>query len=151
MSDAQHETAEPEAIELTTEIPTCKVDEDRRLVTGVVLEPWDGDPETAEDSEDTQGDVVTAEEIELTAHKFLRQFGGGKTFIGFMHGDEPAPLELAESWLARDAIAWPNGEVTKAGTWLMTIFIADNALWERVKSGELGGLSLRGTGFSRAA
>ena len=140
-----------EEIELTTTVPICKVDEERRLITGVVLEPWDGNSATAEDAEDTQGDVVTAEEIELAAHSFLRQFGKGETFLGFMHGDDAAPLELAESWIARDDITWPNGETTKAGTWLMTIYVADDALWEGVKSGELDGLSLRGSGFRRPA
>ena len=138
---------EKAAVDITATSKICKVDAPRRLFTAIVLEPWDGDPETADESSDTQDDVVTAAEIETAAYLFLRHFGQGETFLGFMHGDDPAPLELAESWIARVDLDFGNGESAKAGTWLMTIYVVDDALWAGVLSGEYDGLSIRGAGY----
>lgn len=137
------------AVDIVTVVPICKVDQPRRLITIVVLEPWDGDPETADEQSDSQEDVVTAHEIELACHAFLRKFQKGETFLGFMHGDDAAPLELCECWLARTDIEFETSEAVKAGTWLMTLFVADDAMWAGVESGEFDGASLRGAGFRR--
>lgn len=146
MSDAQQQLGfSDEEIELETFLPICKVDAPQRLFTAVALAPWDGDPETAEASGDTQGDVVTAEEIEAAMVQFMKDLAAGDSFLAVMHADEPAPLVLIENWQAR--IDMVLGEETiKAGTWLMTLFTADDELWARIESGELDGLSVRGEG-----
>ena len=136
-------------VDIKTAIPICKVNKQRRLITVVVLEPWDGDPTTAAESADSQQDVVKAEEIEAAAYSFLRKFQRGETFLGFMHGDAPAALELCESWIARTPIEFEGGESVEAGAWLMTLFVADDDLWSGVESGDLDGASLRGAGFRR--
>ena len=136
-------------VDIETRIPICKVNKARRLITIVVLEPWDGDPATADEQMDTQDDVVKAVEVEAAAYKFLRKFQRGETFLGFMHGDEPAKLELCECWITRTPIEFEGGESVGAGAWLMTLYVADDDLWAGVESGELDGGSLRGSGFRR--
>jgi len=136
-------------VDIETAIPICKVDPPRRLITVVVLEPWDGDPATADASMDSQDDVVKAAEVELAAYAFLRKFQRGETFLGFMHGDTPAALELCESWVTRTPIEFETGEKVDAGAWLMTLYVADDGLWAGIESGELDGASLRGAGYRR--
>ena len=137
----------PQAVDIVTVLPICKVDAPQRLITAVVLEPWDGDPSTADEQSDTQDDVVTAEEIEKAMIRFMKKMARGDAFLGFMHGDDPADLVLIENWQTRVDMTLGDEEV-KAGTWLMTIFVADDELQAGVESGELDGLSIRGKGFS---
>ena len=132
-----------QTVDIETRLPICKVDAAQRLLTAVVLEPWDGDPETAEDSEDTQGDVITAEEIEAAMVDYMKD---PETFLGFMHGDDPAPLVLIENWIARQELTLGD-ETVKAGSWLMTMYVDDDELWAAVESGELDGLSIRVDGL----
>lgn len=134
------------AVDIVTTLPICKVDAPQRLFTAVVLEPWDGDPETAEASEDTQGDVVTVEEISSAMVQFMKDLAAGDSFLGFMHGDDPADLVLIENWQTKADMVL-GAEDVKAGTWLMTIFVVDDDLWAGVESGDLDGLSVRGEGF----
>lgn len=139
-------TAQPEAVDIITTLPICKVDAPQRLFTAVVLEPWDGNPDTAAAQSDTQDDVITAEEITATMIQFMKDLPSGETFLGFMHSDDPADLILIENWQTREDMTLGNEEI-RAGTWLMTIFAADDDIWAGVESGELDGLSIRGEGF----
>ena len=144
MSQQEIDFPTSEAVDIETALPICKVDKAQRLFTAVVLEPWDGDPATADAAADTQDDVITAEEIEFAMVAFMK---GPDSFLGFMHGDEPADLVLIENWITREPLTFPGGEEVKAGAWLMTIFVADDDLWAGIESGELDGLSIRGDGF----
>lgn len=138
----------PEEVDIRARMPILKIDTDRRLITGVVLEPWDGDPETAADQQDSQRDVVRAEVIEEACHAYLRKFNKGTT-LTLMHDDSTeAPLELCECWIARNDILFDDTLIRK-GTWLMTLYVAGDDEWELVKRGDLDGLSFGGTGRRR--
>lgn len=136
----------PVPVDIVTVLPICKVDAPQRLITAVVLEPWDGDPATAEEAMDTQDDVITAEEISKAMILFMKDMAEGNSFLGFMHGDDPADLVLIENWQTRTDMTLGEQSV-KAGTWLMTLFVADDELQAGVESGELDGLSIRGEGL----
>jgi len=107
-------------------------DDDERIVVGIVYEP---------DEEDTQGDYATAEEIRLAAYSFMEN---GQTYH-VMHKGVAVDIGVLESYLA--PVAFLMGEETvKKGTWMLTSRIPDADMWADIKSGELAGYSMGGTG-----
>ncbi len=115
-------------------VPIIKVDEEKRLVTGIVLEP---------DEIDAQKDTISPDVIELAAHDFLADYNN-RTKMGLMHkvfGD--IGVELVESWIARED-GEMNGSPVKKGSWLMTVKVLTNTLWKKIKDGEITGFSIGG-------
>lgn len=108
-----------------------KADEEKRIVYGVVLEP---------ETEDSQGDVISAGEIEQAAHRFLVE----SRVIGNRHRG-PAEAELVESWIVPDDIEFEGQHVLK-GSWVAAVHVSDDNLWEKIKSGEYTGFSVGGWG-----
>jgi len=95
------------------------------------------------DTRDSQGDIITAEEIEKTAHAYLIQ----SRTIDNRHA-EALPLEKArpvESYILPQNTTLGKKELP-AGTWIMTVHIPDDVLWKSVKSGELNAFSIYGVG-----
>lgn len=115
-------------------VPIQKIDTDKRLVTGIVLEPGEVD---------AQNDTVSAEVIEKASIKFLARFNDA-TKLGVMHkifGD--VGLQLAHSWIALSATKI-GGKKVKKGTWLMTVKVVNDALWKKTKAGKFTGFSIGG-------
>jgi hypothetical protein len=113
-------------------IPVIKVDESEHFVLAPFLVP---------DEEDKQGDIVTAEEIEKAAHKFMEDYQN----IGLMHQDilPKDQASLVECYIARGD--WEvNGHLIKKGTALLGIKIHSPRLWEDIKKGIYTGFSIRG-------
>jgi hypothetical protein len=139
---AQEITKEKEAVEKAADdilskqrfVPIQKVDTDKRLIIGVVLEP---------DEVDAQKDTIKAEAIERASIKFLANYNL-TTKLGFMHkkfGD--IGLQLAHSWVALEDTKI-GGKKVKKGTWLMTMKVVRDALWKDVKAGKYAGFSIGG-------
>ena len=115
-------------------VPIVKADEEKHLVYGAVLIP---------DTRDSQGDIITAEEIEKTAHAYLIQSRN----IDNRHA-EALPLEKArpvESYILPQDTTLGKKELPQ-GTWIMTVHIPDDVLWKSVKAGELNAFSIYGVG-----
>lgn len=112
-------------------IPIYKSDEER-FVLGIPLQP---------DIEDLQGDVVSCEEIAKTAHDFLESCQN----IGVQHTTINKKIKLWESYLAPQDLTI-SGQEVKKGSWILGVHILDDEIWGKVKSGELTGFSIRGTG-----
>lgn len=118
------------------ELSILKADDEQRIVWGIVLEP---------DVEDSQGDVVSKEDVELAAHRFL--YGGA--LIGNQHRAlAPASVKPVESYVAPCDFEM-GGEDVRKGTWVMAVHIPDDPLWNEVKTGRKGALSVAGTGKRR--
>lgn len=114
-------------------IAVVKVDDERRIVYGIVLEP---------NVEDSQGDVVSKEDVELAAHRFLY----GNAPIGIQHGRlAPDTVKPVESYIA-PADFMLGGQVVKAGSWVLATHVPDDALWQQVKKEGFGSYSVAGTG-----
>lgn len=110
-----------------------KLEDEKRLVTGVVIEP---------ETEDTYGDVISTEEIEKAMVKFMEK---GPTFR-VQHDDGFKPkVMIIENWIEREGRV-VNNQYIKAGTWVMTTKVLDDEVWELIKSGKLNGYSFRGPG-----
>jgi len=122
------------ATEKSIHIPISKVNEEKRIVTGVVLQP---------EEVDGQGDIVSAEVIEETAHKFLMNYVKARAQIGLMHEDFTRQIEVVELYIAPAEFKL-GGRKVKKGSWLMSVFIVDDEVWEAVRSGAITGFSIKG-------
>ena len=116
-------------------VPILKVDTDRRLAYGVVLEPG---------VEDTQGDVPTAEAVEGTCHNFLARY----RIIGEQHQKVARPTEIVECYIAPQALRLGEQEIGK-GAWIMAVRVLSDSLWQDVKAGKYTGFSIGGYGETR--
>lgn len=101
--------------------------EDKRLVYGIVLEP---------ETVDAQGDIVSAAEIEESAHGFMLE----SQVIGRDH-EQTAPARIVESYIA-PADLTIGGQSVRKGSWVMGVKVQDDAFWEQVKNGEYTGFSI---------
>jgi len=111
------------------------VADEQRLVYGVVLIP---------ELADSQGDIVSAEEIEQTAHRFLVSYRQQ----GIQHVGEPIPsIEVVESYIAPVQMEIA-GRMVPQGSWVMVSKINDPEIWQMVKDGLLAGFSIQGTAYS---
>jgi hypothetical protein len=92
---------------------------------------------------DKEGDVVPTPTVENAAHDFLKNDGGIDTDHSLIDGDG----DPVESWVLKEERTFelPGGgeETYPAGTWMLGIEWAAEA-WDRIKSGELTGLSIYG-------
>lgn len=104
-------------------------DDEQRLVYGVVYEP---------DVEDAHEDVMSAEEIEKAAHKFMTDYRN----IDKQHSFEAGSGDLVESYVA-PADFTVNGETITKGSWVITTK-ASEEVWESIKKGEITGYSMGG-------
>jgi len=104
--------------------------EDERVVCGIVYEP---------DEVDSQGDTSSAEEIRKAAYYYMEKHQKCKV----NHKGRVIKAAVLESYLAPDDFII-SGRAIKKGTWLMTIRVNDDKVWELVKSGDLQGFSMAG-------
>lgn len=111
-----------------------KIDLEQRVVFG-----W----ASVADIEDSQGDIISIDEIEKAAYSFALDFGESNT----MHAG-PATGRLVESFVtAPEKLAKmgvPEGTV-KPGWWI-GFKIDDDDAWQGVKSGRLKAFSIEGAG-----
>lgn len=133
------ETPEAPSVEEHLEIvakiymPLTKAVSDKRIVTGVVLMP---------ETVDAHGDIYDAEVIAKAAHDFLANYNV-KSEVALMHKDFKRDFDLLESYLA--PIEFALGDTTvKAGTWLITVRVNEDKIWDKVKKGEITGFSIGG-------
>jgi hypothetical protein len=108
---------------------------EERYVLGVVLEPL-----KEMGSTDTQNDTYSAEEVRRASHRFMEEYGT----LGLQHQiNITGRVRLLENYIApSDFII--DGQLVKAGTWMMGIRVVDNDLWSAVKDGRLTGFSIGG-------
>ena len=113
------------------EIPIIKVDEEKRLVYGIVYAP---------DEPDTQGDMMTAEEIEKMAYSFMLNRRTDQ--VDRQHDYNPDEGFVAESWIIRQSD--PLFPMEKEGAWAVGIKVTQDETWKLIKSGDVAGLSMGG-------
>lgn len=103
-----------------------KLDEEKRIVYGVVLIPWEVD---------LQGDIMTDEEVEKAAHKYVESFQS----VDEMHVISGVGT-LLESYIA-PLDFWMGGVEVVKGSWIL-VTRAEKAVWKKIKDGELVGYSI---------
>jgi site-specific DNA-adenine methylase len=114
-----------------------KAEGEKRLVTGIVLEP--GTPMET----DAHNDFIRAPAIERAAHRFLAAYNR-RTRMGVMHAVfGELGIELVESYIAPVDMKL-GGQDVKKGSWVMTVRVLSDDLWRRVKNGSITGFSIGG-------
>lgn len=117
---------------ISKDIPIIKVDDDKQLVTGIVYEP---------ETVDSQGEFMTAEEIEKAAHTFMKDYHN----IDKQHTFKNEDADVVESYVAKSDHKIGDQEIKK-GTWVMTTHIGDEEIWKDIKKGKIKGYSMGGSG-----
>lgn len=107
-----------------------KRDDEKQIVWGEVYIP---------DLPDSQGDSMTAEEIEKAAYLFMANQRLDQ--IDQMHDEDCAAPEatVVESFIARE-----GDQTFIPGSWVVGVHIRNQEVWEAVKSGKFNGFSLQG-------
>jgi hypothetical protein len=136
------------AVEIAKSGSVVKADDERQVLYVPALVP---------DTEDSQGDVVSADDIMAAAHSFMADYPLYKEAtgevrmmgIGLDHADKNAlPREqayLVETWLEKADTQYGD-ELVPAGTWMIGVHVPDAEIWESAKSGERTGVSIEGIG-----
>lgn len=120
--------------QVKTEVFVPIIKAEKRLVTGIVLEP---------DTIDAQKDTIDKDSIEKAAHRFLSRYNK-ETKLGLLHRMFGSiGVELAESWIAPVEFNL-GGTKVKKGTWLMTVKVISDGVWKKIKSGDITGFSIGG-------
>jgi len=117
------------AVKKSYDVPIIKLDKPEQLVYGVVMEP---------EVEDTQGDIISEEEIKKTAHDFMQS----SRRMGISHKRE-LTANPVESYLAPLNFRL-EGQDVKKGSWILGVKILDPQVWKDVESGLYHSFSVGG-------
>ena len=110
-----------------------KTDTDHHFVTGIVYEPM---------TEDAHGNYMTEEEITKAAYWYAKNNGS----VDLQHSFQTLEkAEVVESWVAKADFEL-GGETVKKGTWLMTVEVTDEEVWDAIQKEEITGFSMGGVG-----
>lgn len=117
-------------------VAITKADQWRQIVYGVVLAP---------EEQDTQGEVISAPEIEKSAHQWMAT----SRIIGLEHG-EPIDAVPVESFICPMDMQFqgPQGPVHwTQGSWIMGVKFMDAEHFQMALDGEITGFSVGGFGL----
>lgn len=110
-----------------------KADAGSHFVTGIVYEPM---------VEDTDGNYMTEEEITKAAHWFAKN--GNK--VDLQHSFEPLDGAVVVESSVTKCDMELEGQPIRKGTWLMTVEIQDEDIFQAIEKGEITGFSMGGSG-----
>lgn len=102
--------------------------EEKRLAEVLVYEPM---------TVDTDGEAMTANDIEQLAYSFLA--AGRATKIDIEHNFEESGSAIVESYIAR---SWDPNFPT--GSWVVTLKVNNDLVWQKILNGEINGVSWAG-------
>ena len=108
-----------------------KTDEVKHLIYATVYEP---------DTEDSQGESTTAEEIEKACHRFLYEYR--QDMVDTEHDTYQNGTTIVENFIKKGE--HPEFPETKNGAWCIVLKVSDIKIWEKVQSGEITGVSMFG-------
>lgn len=106
-----------------------KIDKMKRIVFGVVLQP---------NIPDLQGDILTEDEIEQAAHRYLAE----SRITGFRHESELDAV-IVESYISKNNDWFKDEQIVK-GSWLVAMKINDDNVWQGVLDGKYNSYSIGG-------
>ena len=130
-----------------SKMPTkqIKLQEDKRIIVSPVLIPDIEIPRFDEESGEEYDIVFGKEEIAKIAENFL--INGYQNEATLEHDEEINGVSVIESWLKESendkSADYGFGDLP-IGTWFVKMRIHDEELWNKIKSGEIRGLSIEG-------
>lgn len=102
-----------------------KLDDEQRLVYGTVMES---------DIEDLQGDIISKDDLEKACHNFMLNYQQ----FGEVHKTINSNVKVVECYIDKSTINWQ---------WKVVAKVFDDAVWEKIKSGEYASFSVGGVGI----
>lgn len=126
----------PIAKSLSSNVQILKIDDEQHLVYGVVLIP---------DVTDAQGDVISPQDVQEAAHKFIDDLYLNKSCLGDNHTSEAKNSYPVESYIAPQDLKINNKKVSK-GSWILVSKVLDKRIWRKIKDGTYTGYSIGGRG-----
>jgi hypothetical protein len=117
-------------------IELLKIDAEKGLIYGVVMPA---------DIIDSQGDIISKDEIIKTAHNFMISYRNQISYMGEMHKRETNNVSIVESFVVDKDILSKLHD----GDWVVVSKVKDpktNKIWDKVKKGEYTGYSIEGRG-----
>jgi len=111
-----------------------KINKVERLAGGIVYEP---------ETEDTQGDLASKEEIEKALTSFMKRYATDTKRIKINHKGKRYFFPIIESFIPEEDIV-KGGDVIPAGSWWLMIHISNDKIWKMVENKELEGFSMGG-------
>ena len=134
----EEEEREKEA-EKGTELtgPIFKTVEKKRIVYAAVLVPGEPDLDAEEGEK-----ILTAEEIEEVAHKWMEEYGN----IDYMHGlnNVAKPIETFILPMEWEVEAYGKKMSLPKGTWVLAAKVINDKAWKEVEEEKLTGFSIMG-------
>ena len=116
--------------EKQTYVAIRSINTEKRIVYGVVYEPW---------VLDTYGDMMLPEDIEKMAHDFIAS-GQLDQKIDRQHDNKSTGSFPVESYIAK-----ANDPDYPEGAWILGVKVVDRSLWDDIKSGKVNGYSFEAT------
>lgn len=110
-------------------IAITKMDSKKHIIKGVVYKP--NDP-------DTEGDWMSAEEIEEMAYLFMKR--SSMNSVDTSHTYNYIHAFVCESYIVRDN----DPDEYPIGSWVVAIKVEDNDIWDGIEAGDYAGLSMAG-------
>jgi hypothetical protein len=126
------QTSKTEGAPVAIDVPLWKSAEREGKVYGVVLAP---------DREDSQGDMLDAEDIEKACHRFMVE----SRKADVQHNGVQAGADLIENYIAPVDMQIEGEDVTK-GSWVQAWQITDPVVKQEIEEGKRTGFSIGGTG-----
>lgn len=126
------------------EVDIAKVDEENKIVEGVVYRPSkefdkDGKPT---DVIDTQGDWMTEEDVKKACHSFAKKLAITKgSVVDKNHNEKAGYGQVVENYIAKTDIPEIGA---KKGDWCAAIEVTDDSTWTQVEKKEITGFSIGG-------
>ena len=117
-------------VQVEKAVPIKKTDAERQIVYGEVYVP---------NEKDTDGNFMTAAEIEKMAHGFMEAVRVQK--IDKEHNGSTVEGVVVESFIARKG----DPDFTE-GAWVLGTKVTKAETWEAIKKGEITGYSIAGMG-----
>lgn len=114
-----------------------KVDDVRHWVTGVVLEP---------DTVDLQGDVITKDDVRRAMEGYMLK----SQAVGRQH-EAKAKASVVECYLSPEDFRLGGQQLVRKDSWVLSVKVFDEGLWNDVVSGKITGFSIGGKGVRSAA
>lgn len=114
--------------EVSTVQVVKSVNEDLKQATFIVMVP---------EEVDLHGDITSEDEVRKACYNFNKFCGNANLF----HVAQTEKFEFAESYIAPTDFVLGD-KFVKKGTWLATVQVLDDTLWELIKSGEVCGMSI---------
>lgn len=118
---------------------------EKRLMTGVILIP-EQDIYRVDENGNPFNLVFGEEEIRMFSQDFMKNGYQKNSTYNHDRNMWLSGFTFVESWLIED----PNNDKSNAlgfkklpkGTWMMSAYVEDDTLWNKIKSGEIGGFSV---------